>query len=150
MCSCGRRGHLEAYAGANGVLTQLRSLAKTNPESDVTSLISTGIITPRDIAERAASGCDLCRSVIDQTAKHIGQAIGQLAQIIDPAVVLLGGAMTFGGDQSEIGSGFLEKVRSTVIDTTLLEVGSNLNIEFASLGNDAGVLGAAMVAQQAI
>jgi glucokinase len=58
--------------------------------------------------------------------------------------------MTFGGDQSEIGRGFLEKVRSTVIDTTLLEVGSNLNIEFASLGNDAGVLGAAMVAEQAI
>ena len=149
-CSCGKRGHLEAYAGSNGVLAQLRSLAKTNPEADVNGWISAESVTPRDIAERAHSGCDLCRSVIDQTAKYIGQAIGQLAQVIDPAVVLLGGAMTFGGDQSEIGRGFLEKVRSTVIDTTLLEVGSNLNIEFASLGNDAGVLGAAMVAEQAI
>ncbi len=150
ICSCGKRGHLEAYAGVNGVLAQLQALAASNPDADINGLISTDMITPRDIAKRASSGCDLCRSVIDQTATYIGQAIGQLAQVINPAVVLLGGAMTFGGDQSEIGRAFLEQVRSTVIDTTLIEVGSNLNIEFSSLGNDAGVLGAAMVAQQAV
>ena len=73
-----------------------------------------------------------------------------MAQVIDPAVVLLGGAMTFGGSESKVGQRFLAIVKSTIIATTLEEVGSNLQVEFASLGNDAGVIGAAMVAQQVI
>jgi len=88
--------------------------------------------------------------VIAQTAEYLGEAIGQMAQVIDPAVVLLGGAMTFGGSQSEVGQKFLATVQNTIIATTLEEVGSHLQLEFASLGNDAGVIGAAMVAQQVI
>ena len=86
--------------------------------------------------------------MIQQTAEYLGQAIGQLAQVMDPDVVLLGGAMTFGGSQTGIGQRFLDTVQTTVINTTLEQVGNNLTLEFASLGNDAGVIGAAMVAQQ--
>ena len=87
--------------------------------------------------------------VIDQTAQYVGRAVGMMAQVIDPAVVLLGGAMTFGGDNSNTGRGFLRMVRDTVKQTTLVQVGENVVIDFASLGNDAGVLGAAMVAKSA-
>ena len=149
-CTCGKRGHLEAYAGSKGVVTRLHSLARTSNDSELTSLLATDSITPRDISTRASSGCELCNTVVNQTAEYLGQAIGQMAQVIDPAVVLLGGAMTFGGSQSEVGQRFLATVRNTIIATTLEEVGSHLQVEFASLGNDAGVIGAAMVAQQVI
>jgi glucokinase len=149
-CTCGKRGHLEAYAGSKGVLAQLQSLAEAAKNSDITTLLSTGDITPRDIAERAQADCDLCAAVVDQTAEYLGQAIGQLAQVIDPDVVLLGGAMTFGGNQSKVGQRFLATVQNTINDTTLEQVGTNLTVEFASLGNDAGVIGAAIVAQQVI
>ena len=149
-CSCGKMGHLEAYAGSKGVVKQLHSLATTSNNSEIKSLLETDSVTPRDIATRASSGCELCNTVIEQTAEYLGQAIGQMAQVIDPAVVLLGGAMTFGGSQSEVGERFLATVRNTIIATTLEEVGSHLQVEFASLGNDAGVIGAAMVAQQVI
>ncbi|MGI9466634.1 MAG: ROK family protein [Rubripirellula sp.] len=149
-CTCGKTGHLEAYAGSKGVVTQLQSLASTSNTSEITSLLATDSITPRDIAARALIGCELCNTVIDQTAEYLGQAIGQMTQVIDPAVVLLGGAMTFGGSQSKVGQRFLATVQKTIIATTLEEVGSHLQVEFASLGNDAGVIGAAMVAQQVI
>ncbi|MCH1438480.1 MAG: ROK family protein [Rubripirellula sp.] len=149
-CTCGKMGHLEAYAGSKGVVTQLHSLARTTNNSKIASLLKTDNVTPRDIATLAQDGCELCNTVIDQTAKYLGQAIGQMAQVIDPAVVLLGGAMTFGGSQSNVGQNFLTTVRNTIIATTLEEVGSHLQVEFASLGNDAGVIGAAKVAQQVI
>lgn len=147
-CTCGKTGHLEAYAGAKGVITQLHSLARKMNNQEICSLIEADSVTPRDIARRAQDGCEPCNTVITQTGEYLGQAIGQMAQVIDPAVVLLGGAMTFGGSQSNVGQRFLTAVQNTIIATTLEEVGSHLQVEFASLGNDAGVIGAAMVAQQ--
>ena len=147
-CTCGKRGHLEAYAGTKGVIQQIQQVATASKNDEILDLLSTNDLTPKDIALRAESGCDLCIAVIQQTAEYLGQAIGQLAQVMDPDVVLLGGAMTFGGSQTGIGQRFLDTVQTTVINTTLEQVGSNLTLEFASLGNDAGVIGAAMVAQQ--
>ena len=144
-CTCGSRGHLESYAGAGGVITRLRDEASSSP-----SLKLTKETTPRDIARQAESGNEACQKVINQTGEYIGRAIGLLGQTVDPAVVLLGGAMNFGGAKTETGRGFLETIRATVKQTTLVQVGGNIEVDFASLGNDAGVLGAAMVAKQAV
>jgi glucokinase len=153
-CSCGSRGHLESYAGAGGVISRLRAaLVRTElderaDDSNYERLMADNV-TPRDIATAADEGSEVCREIIDQTADYVGQAVGMLGQVIDPAVVLLGGAMTFGGRKTETGMRFLNRVRQSVQETTLVQVGENIVIDFASLGNDAGVLGAAMVAKQA-
>lgn len=143
-CTCGSRGHLEAYAGSAGVLARLKTAqASAGPRSD-----SARDWTPRDIASSAEAGDPICQRVIDQTAVYVGRAIGMMGQTVDPAVVLIGGAMTFGGDGTQTGRRFLAHVRETVVKTTLVQVGQNLHVEFASLGNDAGVMGAAMVAKR--
>ncbi len=148
-CTCGSRGHLESYAGAGGVIVRLRAAIAQHSGEDAQSLLDDKL-TPRDIATEAELGNLLCQQVIDQTAQYVGQAVGLMGQVIDPAVVLLGGAMTFGGENTKTGRGFLRTVRETVKQTTLVQVGGNIVIDFASLGNDAGVLGAAMVAKQAL
>ncbi|EMI40293.1 ROK family protein [Rhodopirellula sp. SWK7] len=148
-CTCGSRGHLETYAGAGGVLTRLKSSYATNPKHRIPASLQSPLASPKDIADEAIKGDTICLDVIDETAIHVGSAIGMLGQTIDPAVVLLGGAMTFGGKQSSTGIRFLEKVRATVRETTLVQVGGNLIVDFASLGNDAGIVGAALVAKQA-
>lgn len=147
-CTCGSRGHLESYAGAGGVIARLQAAISECSDSVAPCLLE-GDITPSDVASQAEQGNTLCQQVIDQTAQYVGQAVGLMGQVIDPAVVLLGGAMTFGGDHTSTGRGFLQTVRDTVKQTTLVQVGGNIVIDFASLGNDAGVLGAAMVAKQA-
>jgi glucokinase len=148
-CTCGSRGHLESYAGSAGVIARLQTAYAMEPSASMPACFASSDITPKQIAEQAADGNAVCQCVIDETADYIGSAIGLLGQVIDPAVVLLGGAMTFGGSGTETGERFLEHVRRAVRQTTLAQVGQNLTIEFASLGNDAGILGAAQVAKQA-
>lgn len=149
-CTCNSRGHLESYAGAKGVIARLQKKIETAPRKAVSESLRSSDVTPLEIARQAEAGCNICLELIDETGDYIGQAIGLLGQVIDPAVVLLGGAMTFGGSENKIGQRFLNRVRSAVAATTLVQVGDNMQIEFATLGNDAGLLGAAMVAKQAL
>ena len=130
------------------MIARLRDeLADLDSERIPKSLLADDL-SPKEIAEAAERGFEPCRRVIHETARLVGQAVGMLGQVIDPAVVLLGGAMTFGGPKTEMGEYFLQTVRDTVRETTLVQVGGNVIIDFASLGNDAGLLGAAMVAKQ--
>lgn len=147
-CSCGSRGHLEAYAGASGVLLSLQQQLTEIDSATIPPSLLGEDVTPKEISEAAESGFEPCRNVIRETAQLVGQAVGLLGQVIDPAVVLLGGAMTFGGSETKIGNFFLQTVRDAVRASTLTQVGGNMTIEFASLENDAGLLGASMVAKQ--
>ncbi|MDG2219916.1 MAG: ROK family protein [Rubripirellula sp.] len=147
-CTCGSRGHLESYAGAGGLIKRLRSAIATEGPSHFTAELLSDHVTPLDIAAEAENGSQICQQLIDESAQYVGQAIGMIGQVIDPEVVLLGGAMTFGGNATNTGRRFLERVRDTVKATTLVQVGTNMQVDFATLGNDAGVLGAAMIAKQ--
>lgn len=147
-CTCGSRGHLESYAGSGGLLARLRAAIDDSPAETFPDVLLSDQVTPLDIAHHAENGLELCQQLIDDTAQYVGQAIGMLGQVIDPEVVLLGGAMTFGGAATATGRQFLDRVRLTVKETTLVQVGTNIQIDFATLGNDAGVLGAAMIAKQ--
>jgi glucokinase len=98
----------------------------------------------------AESGDAVCQQIVSETAQYIGRAIGMVGQVVDPAVVLLGGAMTFGGASTKTGQRFIAAVRQSVKETTLVQVGGNMKVEFAALGNDAGMIGAGMVAKSAV
>ena len=86
--------------------------------------------------------------LIDETANYLGMGIVSLAHVIDPDVVLLGGAMTFGGNQTVIGKKFLTDIREVVKNCSLPAVAENLKIDYASLGGDAGFVGAAYLARR--
>ncbi|MEM9586380.1 MAG: ROK family protein, partial [Planctomycetota bacterium] len=144
-CTCGSRGHLETYAGAAGVMSRLRTRLEL---SDARSSLRDPDATPRDLADAANSGCSISLGVIDETAEYLGRAIGMLAQCVDPKCVVIGGAMNFGGDELPAGARFLKAIRESVRATTLVQVGGNLEVEFARQGPQAGRLGAALVAQQ--
>jgi glucokinase len=149
-CTCGSRGHLETYAGSGGVVRRLQNAIAQSPATDCPPSLFSENVSPRDIADAAELGNPLCQNIIDETARYIGQAIGLMGQVLDPSVVLIGGAMNFGGMQTATGRRFLEHIRKRIKETTLVQVGNHLIVEFATLGNDAGVVGAAMAAKQTI
>ncbi|NND98487.1 MAG: ROK family protein [Pirellulaceae bacterium] len=147
-CTCGSRGHLESYAGAGGVVARLRSALQKDQSTATATSLDSDDTTPRMIADAAEAGDEICRRIIVQTGTYVGRAIGMIGQVADPAVVLLGGAMTFGGSDTDTGRCFLQAVRDSVQASTLVQVGGNIQIEFATLGNDAGLLGAALLSKQ--
>ena len=149
-CSCGSQGHLESYAGAPAVVANLRRRLEGQNSSSIPQCFQSADLTTKDIAEHAEQGNEICIDLVRDTAGYVGKAIGMLGQVCNPAVVVLGGAMTFGGEQTSTGRLFLESIRSAVKRTTLVQVGGNMDIQFASLGNDAGVSGAAMAARHLV
>ncbi|WP_182864614.1 ROK family protein [Rhodopirellula sp. JC639] len=145
-CGCGRDGHLEAYAGAAGIVqTAVEQLEQSDQPS---ALRDTADLTPEAISDAAESGDAIAIETVRRTGVHLGQAIAMLAQIADPSVVLLGGAVNFGGNRTQTGKRFLKTIHDEMARLSLVQTGSTLEIDFATLGNDAGMLGAAQHARQ--
>lgn len=146
LCGCGRIGHLEAYAGAAGIVQTALELIDAGQAS--THLGQIESLTPALIAQAAEVGDQVAIETVKRTAVHLGRAIAMLTHIADPSVVLLGGAVTFGGHQTETGKTFLKTIHDEAVRLSLVQTGSTLKIDFATLGNDAGMLGAARHARQ--
>jgi glucokinase len=104
-------------------------------------------LTPKRVAEEAEAGDKLCLEIVLETARYLGIGIVNLMHTIDPTGVLLGGAMTFGGNDSELGRRFLERIRQEVRRRAFALLAERTVIEFASLGGDAGYIGAAGIAR---
>ncbi len=147
-CSCGQTGHLEAYASATAVIQRAReALASGCPSSLSLRLAGGADLTPRVLAEEAEAGDPLATRIILRTAKYLACGIVSVLHTIDPACVLLGGAMTFGGRESAVGRRFLEAIRRHVKRRTFPTLAARLQIDFALLGTEAGYLGAAGIAR---
>jgi glucokinase len=143
MCSCGRPGHLEAYASA----TALVDRARIQLQQSKSILAEVPELTAHAVYSAALDGDRLAIELIDETADYLATGIGIVAHVIDPEAVLLGGAMTFGGQSSEIGRRFLARIVSQVKIAVFPEILEHLKIDFASLGSDAGFIGAAGLAK---
>ena len=88
-------------------------------------------------------GDKLTRQVVDKSARYVGIGVGSLVNVLDPAIVALGG-----GVAENLGARYVKRVariaRRYIVDETVRAV----PIVTATLGDDAGVLGAALLAQQ--
>jgi glucokinase len=148
LCSCGARGHLEAYTSALAVIRRTEELLGQGRVTSLSPRIAGGEeLTPKMIAEEAEQGDALSNEIIRDTARYLGVGVVNLMHTIDPEAVLLGGAMTFGGSERELGRQFLEMVRGEVRRIARPIPAQKTVIDFASLGGDAGYIGAAGVAR---
>jgi glucokinase len=144
MDSLGKRGSLESYANATAVTDRaLAALGSVTVTSLAKRRDAGEEITPRVIAQEAERGDEVARRVIMETAYWLSIGIVTFIHTIDPDAVLLGGAMTFGGNDSEVGRAFLQRIRDEVRPRLLEPLRNTVKIEFASLGGDAGYIGAA-------
>lgn len=148
MCGCGRRGHLEAYCSATALVKRAHEELQRGRTSKISE---TGVadkgFTAKCIAEAAAAGDILAHELIAELATHLGHGMVTIAHTVDPAAIILGGAMNFGGPSTELGSQFLRMVSKTFRELALPFLAEHTQIEFAKLGGDAGYIGAAGVAR---
>ena len=149
-CLCGQRGHLGAYTGATAVVARTKEALAGGRASSLTNRIAAGEeLTPLLLAREAEAGDELATEIILETARYLGIGVVTLMHTIDPDGVVLGGAMTFGGNQSPLGRRFLERVKEEVRRRAFPVLAERVAIDYASLGGDAGYIGAAGVARLA-
>lgn len=146
--NAGKPGSLEAYASAGGVVLRTQAKLNSGIASSIADRLKDGeTLTPLLIAEEAGQKDELAVEIVMDTAKYLGIGIASLVHTVDPESVVLGGAMTFGGKGSSLGDAFLEQIREECEKNLLGSLKNQVSIDFASLGGDAGFIGAAGLAK---
>ena len=118
-------------------------------ETKLAAAYQSGELTGLLIKEAAGDGDVLAMMLILELAEHLGRGIVTIAHTIDPAAIILGGAMTFGGENDPVGQEFLALVTQVFQDLAFPTLAKNTKIRFARLGSDAGYIGAAGIARRA-
>ncbi len=104
-------------------LSEQRRAAGGQGQSLNRLLMNGKAVTARRIYEAAELGDEYSLSIIDETAYYLGiDRITTLVHTIDPGLVVLGGAMNFGGPKSPIGQRFLERIRAVFAERTFPNV----------------------------
>lgn len=148
MCSCGKAGHLEAYASATGIVARAKTALRDHPESSLLqSNDETSPLSALAVSQAADAGDQLAIELVQQTAGYLACGIATLAHVVDPEAFILGGAVDFGGDETPLGRSFLDRVIRETKKLVFPVVGEKLIVRFAKLGSDAGFVGAAGLAR---
>ncbi len=137
-------GCLEAEIGAPGIVRRLVWRLKAGDMSRVLDVAGDmSAITVQQIFDAAREGDGVAISVVRDTARYIGMAIGNLVSVVDPDVVILGGLMADAADL------LLEPAKAEAARRMPAAVAGTVQIAPATLGGDAAALGAARAAMLA-
>lgn len=132
-CGCGNRGCLEQYASATGIVR----LAKERLAGNTTeTVLNAETVTAKDVFDAVKAGDAVAIEIAEKFGKCLGYALANLATIFDPEVFVIGGGVSKAGEVllKYIEEGYKERV---------FFVNVNVKFALASLGNDAGICGAA-------
>jgi glucokinase len=149
VCSCGQPGHLEAYASALAVIKRTHEALDAGRKSSLGARLNAGeTLSPLLLAQEAEAGDELSMEIILETARFLGIGVVSVMHSIDPSGVVLGGAMTFGRNETALGRRFIEHVREEVRRRAFPVLAQRTTIDYAALGGDAGFIGAAGLARR--
>ena len=147
LCGCGNRGCLEQYGSGSALVREARVGAEGRSLLAKALLDRAGgdpeAIDGPMITEAARAGDTFSIELLADLGRWLGEGIASLAAVLDPAVVVIGGGV------SEADDLLLDPMR-TAFRTSLSGRGHHpvAEIRKASLGNDAGLIGAADLARQ--
>ncbi len=137
-CNCGKTGCLETVASATGIVRLARiELAKELKGELSEKLAENGSITAKDVFDAARNSDVLAQSVLDEITFHLGFVLASIANTLNPEKIVLGGGVSKAGDI------LLNPVKNNFVKFAFSAVRDSTELALATLGNDAGVLGAA-------
>lgn len=133
-CGCGKRGCLEQYASASGIVRMGREMLEScDTPSGLRDLPE---FTAKDVCDLAREGDVAAVSIVDRCGEYLGRAMSYVACAIDPDVFVIGGGM------SRAGAVIVDAVRK-YYRRYAFHTSTETPIEIARLGNDAGIYGCA-------
>lgn len=136
-CNCGNFGCLEAYASAPAMVERYRrKLKRTGVVYEIEEL-STELIF-----EKAALNEELAKQTIIETCDYLGAGIASMVHIIDPEIVIIGGGVADAGQE------FIDRIEAVAKGVVLKPIARSLKVVKAELKNDAGIVGALLLAAE--
>ena len=140
-CNCGNYGCLEAYSSATGIKNRIKNRIKEGIKSDFLNFNNDDKLFEslrlKSIFEAARKGDKLTKNIVEEAISYLGIAIANIANILNPEMVVLVGGITNEGDK------LLTPLRREVKKRAFYSNYKSLKIVIGKLGGNAGVLGAA-------
>lgn len=132
-CTCGKRGCVEQYASANGIVRVTRKALAESDEPSVLRAAET--FTCKDVFAAAESGDAFAVGVLEQVFDYLGEALASACCVCDPECVILGGGVSKAGE-------YLLQGVERHFQAHMFHACKGTRFSLATLGNDAGICGA--------
>lgn len=139
-CTCGRAGCWESYASVTALIRQTKDAMLSDPES-IMNETPLEKVTGRTAFDAARKGDRTALSVVEQYEEYIAEGLADMINIFSPEILIVGGGICKEGDY------LLDPIRKKLADRVFGGGGilPDRRIVAARLGNDAGLIGAALL-----
>ncbi|MBT4177209.1 MAG: ROK family protein [Candidatus Marinimicrobia bacterium] len=131
-CTCGNIGCLEAYACSGGILKRVNDALLNERDNGVQPLINL-----KQVSQMAMQGNEIVLNVIKETGVILGIAIANVANLLNPEIIVLFGGVT------NLGEHLVVPLKEEVKGRAFKKATESLRIELSQLGDNSGILGAA-------
>jgi glucokinase len=139
--TCPGRGCLEVMASGTAIGREGTDAGRRDPESALGRAVSQrGVVTGEEVAALAVAGDEAACSVLAAIGRSLGAGIASVVNIFEPEVVVIGGGAAAAGDL------LLDPARETVAQRALRPGRDHVRIVPAALGEEAGMIGGALLA----
>ena len=132
-CGCGNYGCLEEYASATGITRLANRKLK---ESDKDSVLRHGEVSAKTVFDAVKAGDELAVEIARQFGEYLGKGLAVIAGVVNPEIFVIGGGV------SKAGEVLFDYIRPS-FDKTVFHGCRDTEFALATLGNDAGIYGAA-------
>ena len=144
LCGCGGRGHLEALASRTAIV---KYIEKRIQKGDSTTLERSdgdvARIRSEALANAYARGDKVVTRAIDRAARYLSIGIASIANTVNPELVVIGGGLV-----EALGQPFVQRIADGVKGQPMIAATENIRIVQSALGDDAGAMGAALIARR--
>ncbi len=134
VCNCGKKGCLEQYASATGIVRLANRALQTSEKPS--KLREAKYISAKEIFDCAKSGDNLALELVEEHGKRLGYALANIACVVDPEAFVIGGGVSRAGD-------ILINAVKKYYQEYAFHACRNTQFHLATLGNDAGMYGGA-------
>ena len=140
VCNCGNKGCLEQFASATGI-TRLAN--KKLASTDMDSILRGGEVSAKTVFDAVKARDPLAMEVAEQFGKYLGDALAAVAGVVNPEAFVIGGGV------SKAGEILIDYIRPHY-EKSVFHGCREAKFALATLGNDAGIYGAAKLVLDAV
>ncbi|HBA97468.1 MAG TPA: glucokinase [Lachnospiraceae bacterium] len=132
-CGCGKKGCLEQYASATGIVTITKRYFKENAQAE-SSLKDMDAFTAKDIFDAAKAGDKVSLEMVDEVGIILGKGLASISCVVNPEVFVIGGGMAKAGDI------LIESIQKHYTKYAF-HAACGTGFKLAELSNNAGIYG---------